>query len=124
MDAATSHMMSLSLKKKLDISPLLLPKQTGLQVPFEGGIDGLFGVFNDSLPDGWGRLLVDRKIRQQNQNPAFLTPLDRLAYVGVSGMGALTYAPEHEWDNCYQPIDLDSISQYALAFLMRMMVYI
>lgn len=22
--------------------------------------DGLFGVFADSLPDGWGRFLVDR----------------------------------------------------------------
>lgn len=29
--------------------------------PFEG----LFGVFADSLPDGWGRLLVDRLMKEK-----------------------------------------------------------
>ena len=26
--------------------------------------DGMFGVFDDSMPDGWGRLLTDRMLRQ------------------------------------------------------------
>ena len=33
--------------------------------PFEG----LFGVFADSLPDGWGRLLVDRLMKKNGINP-------------------------------------------------------
>ena len=51
-------------------------------------------VFADSLPDNWGRLLLDRLLRAHKQNPDKLTVLDRLAIVGKSGMGALTYYPE------------------------------
>ena len=56
--------------------------------------DGLFGVFNDSLPDGWGRLLLDRAVESLGIPRQQLTPLDRLAYVGTSGMGALSYEPD------------------------------
>lgn len=52
----------------------------------EGAFDGLF---NDSLPDGWGRLLLDRKLRNRGFFPDHLTPLDRLRYVGLRGMGVL-----------------------------------
>lgn len=54
--------------------------------PFEG----LFGVFADSLPDGWGRLLVDRLMRRNGFAPGVIGSLERLAIVGTSGMGALT----------------------------------
>jgi hypothetical protein len=53
--------------------------------------DGLFGVFNDRLPDGWGRLLLDRTVEKLGIVRQDLTPLDRLAHVGASGMGALSY---------------------------------
>lgn len=57
--------------------------------------DGLFGVFNDSLPDGWGRLLLDRKLREQGLNPDTLNPLDRLAFIGNNALGALSYEPDN-----------------------------
>lgn len=63
-------------------------------VPTKDHFGGLFGVFADSLPDNWGRLLLDRLLRQHGENPDDLTPIDRLAIVGKSGMGALTYHPE------------------------------
>ena len=44
--------------------------------------DGLFGLFNDSLPDGWGRLLQTEKAMQMGFLPDSLTPLDRLRFVG------------------------------------------
>ena len=56
--------------------------------------DGLFGVFNDSLPDGWGRLLLDRAVEKLGITRQDLTPLDRLAHVGTTGMGALRYEPD------------------------------
>jgi serine/threonine-protein kinase HipA len=56
--------------------------------------DGLFGVFNDSLPDGWGRLLLDRTLSSKGINISKITPLDRLAFVGSGGMGALIYQPD------------------------------
>lgn len=82
---------------KLDISPFnLRPPLTGsiIKGP-ERLFDGLHGVFNDSLPDGWGRLLMDRMLSKLNIRPGPLTPLDRLAWVGSRGMGALVYKPEH-----------------------------
>ena len=57
--------------------------------PFEG----IFGVFADSLPDGWGRLLVDRLMRKNSINPHEIGNIDRLAIVGNYGMEALTYHP-------------------------------
>lgn len=40
----------------IEISPIKLPLKTGVQVADTAIFDGLLGVFNDSLPDGWGRL--------------------------------------------------------------------
>jgi serine/threonine-protein kinase HipA len=57
--------------------------------------DGLFGVFADSLPDGWGRLLLDRAVERHGIMRGQLGPLDRLAFVGRHGMGALAYEPDH-----------------------------
>lgn len=54
---------------------------------------GLPGVFADSLPDGWGLLLMDRMFRQRGVLPAQVTQMDRLAFVGSSGSGALSYTP-------------------------------
>jgi serine/threonine-protein kinase HipA len=53
----------------------------------------LFGVFDDSLPDGWGLLLMDRHFMRQGLAPEAISPLDRLAYLGSRTMGALTYHP-------------------------------
>jgi serine/threonine-protein kinase HipA len=75
-------------------------------LPFEG----LFGVFDDSLPDGWGRLLVDRMLRKQNIDPDTITPLTRLAIVGASGMGALKYEPEINWESTNPSSDLDALA--------------
>ncbi|MEK6787803.1 MAG: type II toxin-antitoxin system HipA family toxin [Pseudomonadota bacterium] len=55
---------------------------------------GLHGVFADSLPDGWGLLLMDRALRQRTDWQTHeIGALDRLAYIGARGMGALEYRP-------------------------------
>lgn len=82
------------LSSGVEISPFNLPLKSGA-APCDGAVfDGLFGVFNDSLPDGWGRLLLDRRMRQLGIAPMLLTPLDRLTHVGTHGMGALTFEPD------------------------------
>lgn len=78
------------------ISPFSLPLEKKVFYPKIDPFEGLFGVFADSLPDGWGRLLVDRMMRKSGVDPAALGNLDRLAIVGMSGMGALTYRPALE----------------------------
>lgn len=81
------------LDKSLNISPFQLPLKPGVSMS-DATFDGLFGVFNDSLPDGWGRLLLDRAVSARGIPHQKLGPLDRLAHVGAAGMGALTYEPE------------------------------
>ena len=76
------------------ISPFSLPLEKRLFMPKMEPLDGLHGVFADSLPDGWGRLLVDRLMRREGYNPLAAGNLDRLAIVGDTGMGALCYRPE------------------------------
>ena len=84
------------IQKNIDISPYILPLKRELQVCDDRIFDGLFGVFSDSLPDGWGKLLLDRHLMSKGINFNDITPLDRLCYVGKYGIGALTYEPIYE----------------------------
>ncbi|MBP3610159.1 MAG: type II toxin-antitoxin system HipA family toxin [Lachnospiraceae bacterium] len=76
------------------ISPFSLPLEDRVFVPKSDVFEGLFGVFSDSLPDGWGRLLVDRMLLSKSIQPASVGSITRLGIVGSSGMGALEYVPE------------------------------
>ncbi|MGB6151311.1 MAG: type II toxin-antitoxin system HipA family toxin [Pricia sp.] len=81
------------IKRGLAISPFKLKISDTILTPETFIFEGLFGVFNDSLPDGWGRLLLDRTLLSKGISLNQITPLERLAYVGSGGMGALTYKP-------------------------------
>jgi serine/threonine-protein kinase HipA len=88
------------------------PFAPGIQIADTTIFDGLFGVFNDSLPDGWGRLLLDRMVEKHGINRGELNPLDRLAYVGHYGMGALSYEPERgEHAGTKAPLALDKLAE-------------
>jgi len=81
------------LADPLALSPFKLAALAGAKAAPYQPFGGLHGLFNDSLPDGWGRLLLDRRLQRQNVDHRLLTPLDRLAYLGRRGMGALRYLP-------------------------------
>ncbi len=102
------------LDAPLPMSPFELPVRPGLFEHAERDFAEVFGVFNDSLPDGWGLLLMDREFKKRGLDPATVSVLDRLAYIGTRGMGAFTYHPptttaEEEilW------IDLDALARQA-----------
>jgi serine/threonine-protein kinase HipA len=102
----------------IEISPIKLPVGPGVSVADTTIFDGLFGVFNDSLPDGWGRLLLDRTVEKHGIHRGQLNPLDRLAYVGRHGMGALSYEPELGLENTDDvPLVLDRIAEESAAVL-------
>lgn len=82
------------LRQGFSISPFYLPLKPGLFTARDEPFNGLFGVFDDSLPDGWGTMLVDKWLLKQGIQPAALSRLDRLALVGRHGMAALTYEPD------------------------------
>lgn len=81
------------IEQSIEISPFKLPVSKGIFTPDTTIFDGLFGVFNDSLPDGWGRLLMDRTLLERGVSLSEINPLDRLAFVGENGTGALVYQP-------------------------------
>jgi serine/threonine-protein kinase HipA len=102
----------------IEISPIKLPLKLGVLVCEDTIFDGLFGVFNDSLPDGWGRLLLDRAVEKHGINRRQLNALDRLTYVGRHGMGALSYEPERgDLASDNKPLALDKLAEEAAIVL-------
>lgn len=93
------------------VSPFSLPLEKRLFIPKADPFEGLFGVFADSLPDGWGRLLVDRLMLKNHVNPYEIGNLTRLSIVGSSGMGALCYEPESIFKTSDTKMDLDEIAK-------------
>ena len=104
------------IKSGFSISPLSLPLNNDVFIPPEKCRDrfaGLFGVFADSLPDSWGELLLDRHLGTLGISRGDVTTLERLAYIGRSGMGALEYYPAKVSDFNMDPagLDYDQISK-------------
>lgn len=93
----------------IEISPFALPAGPGLRREKDRVFAGLFGVFDDSLPDGWGRRLMDREFAQRGREPGTLSPLDRLHFIGERAIGALTYSPADDGNDEYI-IDLDDLA--------------
>ena len=71
-----------------------MPVRPGVQVYDGQGRMEVFGVFEDSMSDSWGRRLVDRHFQKTLGRPPGV--LERLAYVGERAMGALTFHPPQE----------------------------
>lgn len=100
------------LADPLWLSPFKLPPTPGLHEHKDRSFGELFGLFDDSLPDGWGLTLMDRFFRKQGIDVARISILDRLAFLGSATMGALTYEPavEHE-DSAVDRFDLHLLAE-------------
>ncbi|WP_371858283.1 HipA N-terminal domain-containing protein [Pseudomonas sp. ERMR1:02] len=69
----------------LELSSYTLPLEgPKLRRGFASHQLGLPGPVYDSLPDGWGMLLMDRLFKRRGLNTARIGPLERLAYIGTS----------------------------------------
>lgn len=99
------------------ISPFKLPLEKRVFIASRDPFNGNFGVFNDSLPDGWGRLLIDRMLLKKRIDPSGVSTLDRLAIVGSSGMGALEYKPEEPLVDNIRIDDLNTLARETRAVL-------
>jgi len=103
------------IKSGLNLSPYTLPLQRGIQKGKPGMRHGLHGLFDDSLPDGWGLLLMDRELRKQGYAGSIL-PMDRLAYIGDRAMGALSYEPASELATDHALFDICAMAEQAVRF--------
>ena len=106
------------LDSGINISPFRLPLSPEVKEDPKRTFDGLFGVFNDSLPDGWGLLLLDRALRKKGSSLHACLPLQRLAMVGAHGMGALEYTPAAEQaEEAVSVAELDALAEESLRIL-------
>ena len=105
------------LRRGLRISPFKWPLRPGLIEHEDHAFGPLPGVIDDSLPDSWGQLVMDRVFRKRGMDPAMVSPLERLAWLGVRTMGALTYHPPTEIEHSDRLVDLHEVGKNAQQIL-------
>ena len=84
------------LRRGMELSPLQLPLAPGVRVFRELSpitYQRLPALLADSLPDRFGASLLDAYLAGEGVRQRDITPLDRLAYLGSRGMGALEFRP-------------------------------
>lgn len=101
------------IRNGYSISPFYLPLKPGLMIAKRNPFNGGFGVFDDSLPDGWGNLVLDRYLTEQGYNPNKLNLLQRLALIGNTGRGSLEYRPDKSLMENQTILDFDRIARDA-----------
>lgn len=102
---------------RLPVSALLYPVEAGLQAARTRDFEGLHGFLSDSLPEGWGYLVLRRRLAKLGARIEALSALDRLALVGDRGRGALTYRPAIAPPPEVESLDLDALAAESAAML-------
>ncbi len=92
------------------LSPFSLPLSREIYYGGKPAFCGLYGVFVDSLPDGWGELLIKRMLAKKGINYEKLSPLTRLALINDNGLGGLSYEPTLAEKTGTDTVDLDTLS--------------
>jgi serine/threonine-protein kinase HipA len=82
----------------VEVAPIEMPLLPKRIFRFPGlardGFNGLPGMLADSLPDLYGKALIDSWLATQGRSPGSMNAVERLCYVGDRGMGALEFKPE------------------------------
>lgn len=107
------------LVEGFSISPLELPLKKGVFVAKSSPFNGNFGIFEDCLPDGYGRYLLSKALKRKGIKDSDLSALHRLSIVGERGMGALTFTPSTliDIDHSATLQDFDMFQEIALEVL-------
>lgn len=108
------------LASDVEPSPLRMPKREGLyEFPAlpRPTFHGLPGMLWDSLPDHFGRRLIERYFESVGKPASSLDAVQMLCYVGTRGMGALEFTPALDRPSISAPIDVSRLREFAaLAF--------
>lgn len=82
-----------ALQRGVELSPIYLKLRKVAYSDFPSTQENLPGLIADSLPDGWGRILMDRCFQKAGRDLPGISPLDRLAFISDRAMGALVFTP-------------------------------
>lgn len=67
----------------------------------------------DSLPDAWGSQLFEQWRKENKLTERSVTPLEKLAFIGRRGMGALEFVPEIERGLITERINIKALADLA-----------
>ena len=87
------------LPSGIELAPLTMPLASAGSGPFvfpslaEATFRRLPGLLADALPDDFGNALIDAWMAREGVAASQITSLDRLAYMGKRGLGALEFKP-------------------------------
>lgn len=101
------------LQNGMSISPYYLPLKSHVFIAKRDPFAGSFGVYDDSLLDGWGNLVLDRYLKEKGINPYQLAILQRLSLIGKAGRGALEYYPDNSIIEDADYLELNKIAEDA-----------
>jgi serine/threonine-protein kinase HipA len=83
--------------KRIELAPIQMPTSTTGPFVFPGldrtTYQRLPAMIADALPDKFGNALITAWMQQRGVNTSSITELDRLAYMGKRGFGALEFHP-------------------------------
>ncbi len=83
-----------------ELSPIYLPNSTrGAVSTPTPEFGGLYGLFQDTLPDWWGERLMQRHFESRGIPWSKVTALRKLACQGDRKMGALAFRPSMDPDD-------------------------
>lgn len=117
------------IKDKIELSPLINPLSTKVikskvnsiyttteNLEFDTN-KGLPLFISDSLPDKFGTEMFAKYLEKEGKNYRDLTPIEKLAYIGNRGMGALEFRPARLNQNNKKILDLKKLNQLSKSLL-------
>ena len=99
------------------ISPFSLPLSNRIYISSSPYFEGLFGVFYDFLPDGWGVRLLIRMLSKKGIDYLKLPALAKLSLISDNGLGALEFQPSKSIKTGIDGYSLDELAKEADSFL-------
>ncbi|MCH4211810.1 MAG: type II toxin-antitoxin system HipA family toxin [Prevotella sp.] len=106
------------LKGDLDVAPLMAPIHNPQSTRAIFGeqeriYQKLPSFIADSLPDDWGNKLFEYWRKENGLTASEVTPLQKLAFIGKRGMGALEFMPDIDRGEHSSKVDIKALSDLA-----------
>lgn len=106
------------VKRNLNIAPLIHPVgDPSALLPVWGSKERMYQALPpfiaDSLPDNWGNKVFEQWASENRIKRHNLTPLEKLAYIGRRGMGALEFEPEFGREDVTENLQIRELASLA-----------
>ena len=106
------------LRGNLDVAPLVASIRNPLSTrAIFGETERIYqklpSFIADSLPDAWGNQLFEQWRKQNHISDRSVTPLEKLAFIGKRGMGALEFIPEIDRGPIAENINIKALADLA-----------